>query len=412
MCYNSAMEDLKKEVKIITAKDEKAAVEVIKKMINDSDVELFKELLSQSEYLFPFIKENVSKRFEMSLCGSNYQNIFDFLEYYSPDYDRVFASAIKVFGQDAIKPKMLDLIKNGSAAQKTYAARYYEISPDLFAIRELVSNAFSDDEYLADACAAALGAINEQKSYQTALEKLNSDDDFESLKALNFFVSYIKNPPMPEIFKALERSGMAENFAGKIAYLIPLPSLIKEDLQNALTVIDNILSGFGEILPLSEVFNYELFDVLGMLSENSEEKYSSQISAIMLRAFAKFNTICSNDEYTFDEDKNTKEELNEINRLLNSFGSEYWKNCEKNIELELSAEKRRVLSALNVIKEQNIQSSIPAIADMIYENQDETVICEGLSALKQFNSISLVDKNDIMPYFTNETLKAIVESYY
>ncbi|MGN0015012.1 MAG: hypothetical protein ACI37T_06295, partial [Candidatus Gastranaerophilaceae bacterium] len=218
------MEDLKKEVKIITAKDEKAAVEVIKKMINDSDVELFKELLSQSEYLFPFIKENVSKRFEMSLCGSNYQNIFDFLEYYSPDYDRVFASAIKVFGQDAIKPKMLDLIKNGSAAQKTYAARYYEISPDLFAIRELVSNAFSDDEYLADACAAALGAINEQKSYQTALEKLNSDDDFESLKALNFFVSYIKNPPMPEIFKALERSGMAENFAGKIAYLIPLPS--------------------------------------------------------------------------------------------------------------------------------------------------------------------------------------------
>lgn len=406
------MEDFKKEVKKITSKDEKTAVEVITKMINDSDVELFKELLSQSEYLFPFIKENVSKRFEMSLRGSNYQNIFNFLEYYSPDYDRVFASAIKVFGGDAIKPKMLNLIKNGSDAQKTYAARYYEIYPDLFAIRELVSNAFSDNEYLADACAAALGKINEQKSYQTALEKLNGDDDFEALKALNFFVSYIKNPPMEAIFKALERSGMAENFAGKIAYLTPLPSLIKEDLPNALTVIDNILNGFGEILPLSEVFNYELYDVIGMLSEFSEEEHSSQIATIMLRAYAKFNTICSNDEYTFDEDKNTKDELNEINRLLTSFGENYWENCEKNIELELSSTKVRSLSALNVIKENNIKSAIPAIVDMIYESQDETVICEGLSALKQFNSMDFVNKDDIMPYFTNDTLKAIVESYY
>lgn len=49
---------------------------------------------------------------------------------------------------------------------------------------------------------------------------------------------------------------------------------------------------------------------------------------------------------------------------------------------------------------------------MIYENQDETIICEGLSALKQFEALSYVNKDDIIPLFTNETLKAIAESYY
>lgn len=400
------------EVKKITSKDEKQAVETITAMINNSDTELFQELIEKSEYLFQFIKENVCKRFEMSIRGSNYQNLFSFLKYYSPDYDRVFASAIKVFGGDAIKPKMLDLIKNGTEAEKTYAARYYEISPDLFAIRELIENAFSDNDYLADACAAALGAMNEQKSYQTALEKLSSSDDFEALKGINFFVSYIKNPPMEEIFKTLEKSGMPENFAGKIAYLTPLPVLIQNDLPHALTVIDNIITGFGEILPLAEIFNYELYDVIGMLSEIGQNEFSSQIAAIMLKAEAKFKMLSENDEYTFDEDKNTKEELQEVNKLISSFGKNYFESAKKLVLNELNENKPRILSALSVIKEQNITQSVPEIINMIYESEDETVICEALSALKQFNAIEKTDKDQILSMLSNETLKAIAESYY
>lgn len=406
------MEDLKEKVKKITAKDEETAVELLTEMINNSDTEMFKELVSRSEYLFPFIKDNVCKRFEKSIKGSNYKNIFNFFNCYSPDYDNVLVSAIKVFGKESIKPEMLRLIKEGTFAQKTYAARYYENAPDLFAVKELVANAFSDNEYLAEACASALGAMNEQKSYQIALEKLNSNDDFEALKGINFFVNYAKNPPMPEIFNALEKSGMPENFAGKIAYLTTLPALIQNDLAHALTVIDNILTGFGEILPLSEIFNFELYDVIGILAQIPENEYSSQIAAIMLRAESKFKTICSMDEYTFDEDKNTKDELNEINKLLKSFGKSFWENCKKNIEKELCQNKARILSALNIIKEQNINSAIAAIIDMIYENQDETIICEGLSALKQFEALSYVNKDDIIPLFTNKTLKAIAESYY
>lgn len=406
------MNDIKQKVKIITAKDENKAVEAVTEMINSSDVELFQELVNQSDYLFPFVKDNVCKRFEKSLRASNYKNLLKFLNTYSPDYDRIFASAFRVFGQDEIKPVMLDLLKNGTKAQKTYATRFYELSPDLFAVKELINNAFDDDENLADASAAVLGKLNEQKSYMIALEKLNGDDDFEILKALSFFVSYIKNPPMENIFEALKKSGMPENFAGKIAYLTPLPRLIKEDLENALTVIDHIITGFGEILPLSQVFDFELYDVFGMLSEICNDDFQSRIATVLLRAKSKFETICENDEYIFDEDKNTKEELKEVSSLLNSFGDGFWSQLKSLVPKELNEDKNRVLSALEVIKDFEIKSSVPQVLDMIYENEDETVICEGLSTLKQFDAISYTNKEEILSELTNETIKAIIESYY
>ena len=170
---------------LLSAKDENKAVEAVVEMINSSDVNVFEELVKQSDFLFPFVKDNVCKRFEKSLRASNYKNLLNFLNVYSQDYDRVFASAFKVFGNEEIKPVMLDLLKNGSTAQKTYATRFYELSPDLLAVKELIQNAFDEDENLADASASALGVLNEQKSYLIALEKLNSDDDFETLKGLN-----------------------------------------------------------------------------------------------------------------------------------------------------------------------------------------------------------------------------------
>lgn len=412
ICYNSTMNELKQKVKHITAKDENKAVEVVSEMINSSDVELFRELVNQSDFLFPFIKDNVCKRFEKSLRASNYKNLLNFLNVYSPDYDRVFVSAFKVFGNDEIKPVMLDLLKNGSVAQKTYATRFYEISPDLFAVKEIINNAFNEDENLAESSAAALGVLNEQKSYLVALEKLNGDDDFEALKGLNFFVNYIKNPPMQDIFNALKKSGMPENFAGKIAYLTPLPTLINENLENALTVIDNILVGFGEILPLSQIFDFELYDVFGMLSELCNSELKSRIATVLLRAKSKFATICGNDEYTFDEDKNTKDELITVEGLLNCFGDGFWTHLKSLVPQELAEEKSRALSALGIIKEFDIKSAVPNILDMIYETDDETLICEGLSALKQFDALSYTDKNEILSEIKNETIKAIIESYY
>ena len=401
------MADLKQNVKTITSKDEKQAIVLLTEMIDNSDTDLFKELVKQSEYLFPFIIDNVCERFEKSIKASNYKNLLNFFDCYSPFYDRIFAMAVKVFGDAETKEKMLHYLKNGSTAQKTYAARYFEKEKNYFSAKNLIDNAFSDDEYLADACAAALGILNEQKSYDIALEKLQSSDDFEALKGLNFFVSYIKNPPMEDIFEALNKSGMPENFAGKIAYIKPLPQLVQEDLKNSLTVTDNILTGFGEILPLSEVFNFELYDTIGMLSETGETEYSSQIASVLLRAKQKFEMLSSNEEYIFDEDKNTKEEIFAINKLLNSFGKGFWGKCEKDLLGELEQDVKRIHSALEIIRENRIKEAVPNIIDMLYENEDETIICEGVTTLKAIDGISFLDKDDILSKFENENLKII-----
>ncbi|MCR5260353.1 MAG: hypothetical protein K6C94_00775 [Candidatus Gastranaerophilales bacterium] len=405
--------DNKDIVKKISAKDESAALPLIREMIDKSDVALFRELVGQFDYFFPFLKDNVANRFEKSLSADNYRNLYNFAEIYSSDLDKVFASAFKNFGNDDDKAKMLEYLKNGTESAKTYAARYFELSGDEIAVQDLIDNVFSENEYLADACAAALGNLNEQKSYALALDKLKSSDDFEALAGLNFFVSYLKNPPFDDIFKAFKTTGMPENFAGKIAYIKPLPVLLKENISDALPIIDSILIGLGEILPLSEVFNFELYDVLGMLSETVNSENLSKIAVILLRAKSKIEMICSNDEYTFDEDKNTINELKDIRSLLNSLGDAFWNTMKSEAVKELKKEdKSDIISALQIIGEYEIQSAAPDILDCIYENGDEVVLCEAFSALKKINALYLINKDEAVNMFSNSNSAAIVENLY
>ena len=405
--------DKKDLVKKISGKDEAAALPLVREMLDNSDTELFKELVSQFDYFFPFVKDNVANRFEKSVTASNYKNLYNFTEIYSSDLDKVFATAFKKFGNSDDKAKMLEILKNGSDAAKTYAARYFELSDDNIAADDLIENVFSDNEYLADACAAALGNLNDPKSYNLALSKLNSSDDFEALSGLNFFVSYMKNPPMKEIFQAFKNTGMQENFAGKIAYIKPLPVLLKENADEALAIIDSILNGLGEILPLSEVFNFELYDVLGMLSETVNSEYVSKIAVILLRAKSKFDMICSNEEYTFDEDKNTINELKDIHGLLNSLGEPFMNNMKSEVVKELKKEdKSDIISALQIIGEFEIQSAAPNILDCIYENDDEVVLCEAFAALKKISALYLITKEEALNMFSNANSSAIVENLY
>lgn len=406
------MENIKELAKKITSKDEKAALAVCRQMIDEGNAELFQELVKQTEYLFPFVRDNVADRLEKSVCKANYENLYKFSDIYSPDYACVIIAAFRYFGDDDTPGRMLDYLRNGSVAQKTYAARYFEISPNLYAVKELIANAFSEEEYLNDACAAALGVLNEQVSYDTALEKLNSKDDFSALSALNFFVNYAKNPPMEDILKALAVSGMPENFAGTVIYLKPLSEFIKDDLKNALVILENIINGFGEILPLSEVFNFELYQVLSELAQIQDSEYSSKISVVLLNAKNKIEMLCSNSEYTFDEDKNTKDELKEIEKLLKSFDGSFWANHKNNVSEELSKDKNDVMAALQVIKDCKISSAAPKILETIYENTDETLLCEAFNTLKELKALSYIDKDEALEMFSNDTIRAIVESYY
>ena len=100
-------------------------------------------------------------------------------------------------------------------------------------------------------------------SYDIALGLLKGNDEFDKLKAVRFFTAYGRNYPMEEIFNAIKTSRIAENLAGLIPYMQSLSALVFDEKtkENALITLDYILSGLGEILPLADIFQFELFDI-------------------------------------------------------------------------------------------------------------------------------------------------------
>lgn len=408
------MNDIKNYLNDITAKDENKAVIAAKYLIDNSDIELFKLLAAKIDYLFDFVKDNVSRRIESVITNDNYKNVLKFFSCYSPEFDDLFASILSRHANESLTDEILELLENGDNAQKTYAAKYFYYIPDTIAIEMLSKYIFSDWESLSFNCAQALGKMNDEESYQKALKMLESDDDFDRLKAVKFFVAYSKNPPLKQIFEAMKTSSMPENIAGQIPYLTSLVENLNTDCQkDVLITVDNILSGLGEILPLSQVFQFELYEILSLLVEKnrSENHYHSKIAQILLKALSKIKMIYTNDEYIFDEDKNTKQELNEILNLLEKQNGEFWNQQKKSVVNELAHCNHRILASLDVIKEYKLLETASEVQKLL-NNNNEIIVCEAVSTLKELDALSQINKEEILSKLSDENIKAIVENYW
>ena len=256
-------------LKNLTGKDEAKAIDAASYLIESSDTELFKMLIEKSDFLFDFVRSNVCKRIKKVVNKSNFRNLICFFDEYSSYYDDLFASILASYADEDLTDEMYEILENGTSSQKTYCAKYFSYIPDTVSVELLTQYALCDDESLAYNAAEALGQMNDELSYNNALDALKLEDDFEKLKAVKFFVAYGKNYPVDEIISALKISKIPENIAGQIAYIVSLSDLIKSDNKmDALIVLENILSGLGEILPLSEIFQFELYDLLNYLTSH------------------------------------------------------------------------------------------------------------------------------------------------
>ena len=408
------MENFRDYLKDITAKDETNAQKAAEHMINTADVKLFEELCKKSEFLFDFIKSNVEKRIEKAVNADNYKNILKFFNVYSQDYDELFASILAKYASEELTDDVFELLETGTVAQKTYAAKYFSRIPDTVALEVLQGYAFSDEENLACNSAQALGKMNDDESYNKALTLLESEDDFDKLKGVKFFASYSKNPPLDKIFEAMKASAMPENIAGEIPYIASLVELFNTDSRkNILITLENIVIGLGEILPLSQVFQFELYEMFALLidTNKSDNKYRSKIAEILLRSLIKFRLLLSSDEYTFDEDKNTKQELSDILKLLESQSEEFWSEQKKFLVEELSHCRHRVVAALEIIKDLELKEATDSIIKLI-DFDNEIVVCEAVSTLKILGNIDKLDKTIVMGKISDQNIKAIVENYW
>ena len=384
-------------LKKLTGKNKNDYEAVAKHLIDDCDVELFKELVDNDDFLFDFVKNNVAQRLENAVNQNNYQNLVEFLKYYSQSYEDVIVGSLVKFADEDLTDLMLDKFENGCDNEKAYAAKYFAKIQDPLAYEFLRLNSYSDNEFLAQNCAMTLGAWHDEKSYDEAIEKLQNSDDFEKLSAVKFLTAYGDKKAVPKLFEAMKNSTMAENIAGEIPYLVPLYELIKSDYENALLAIIYITNALGEILPLSVVFDFELFEVFENLINNHED---SKMAITLLNAKGKFETLTENDEYLFDEDKNTKNEIFDIKKLLNSAKK---KDLEKYVNDELREDSPFVYTALDFATDEL------AIRELLKSN-NQTLILKTAEVLKSLGNFDETARTVALLKVTDINIKAIIRA--
>ncbi len=404
------MQKLDLYLKNLTGKDENLAQEAADFLINHADIDLFKMLVNKSDFLFPFIRNNVEKRIEKAINKKNFLNIIKFFDCYSSYYDDVLISNLAKHANQDLTDEIFELLDKGNINQKIYSAKYFFYIPDTISLELLNRYAFDEDESLSFNSAQALGQMQDDISYDIALNMLTSNDDFDKLKAVKFFAAYGNKFPLKEIFSAMQSSKMPENIAGQIPYMIPLTDLLESDYKfETLLVIDNIILGLGEILPLSDIFQFQLFDIINKLFRYDGE-FKSKTAKILLAAYSKFKMFMENQEYIFDEDKDTRYEISSIYKLLNSQNNEFWEKQKKLAILELDTSDDRILSVLGIITEYNIQDAIEKLNKLL-NSENEIVICEVLNTLKSINAI---DNNKIsiaLRRVKNPNIRAIIENF-
>ena len=228
-------------LKKLTGKNQREAEEIARNMVDNSDTELFRELVSKDDFLFDFVKQNISNYIKNVSNESNYKNLLHFLKYYSPSYEDAIISVLVEFADEDLTDDMLDLLEHGTEDEKTYCARFFAYIQDNLSLDLLREYAYSVNDALAANSASTLGVMKDEQSYNEALAKLESTDDFEKLAAVKFLVAYGKKDALPAIINAMKNSSMAENIAGEIPYLDDLFSVINNNLEDALIIINNII---------------------------------------------------------------------------------------------------------------------------------------------------------------------------
>lgn len=381
-------------IKKLTSKNKTDYEPVAHQLINTPDISLFEELVNQDDFLFDFVKRNVSQRLQNACNASNYRNLLALMKVYSPFYEDFIASTLAKFADEDLTDELLEIFENGTEAEKTYCAKYFSHIKDPLALEFLREGAFSENENLSSNCAATLGAFEDKESFELALNKLDSDDDFEIFKGVNFLIAYGDKTAAKKIIEVLDKSSMAENIAGEIPYLIDLFSILELDTVSGLTVINYIINGLGEILPLSTTIDYNLYSVIEDLANNSQ---NSAIATVLTNAREKFNTLTENDEYLFDEDKNTKNEVLEINKLLNSI-----KICG-NIDEELRADSPFVFTALDF-------TTNAAAAENLLSTDNQTIILKAAEILKKLGVWNENLRTKALEHVKDSTIRAIIEA--
>jgi len=386
---------MNEDIKKLTGKNPQAFEAAAFETINKPDTELFSQLVGQEDFLFDFVKQNVAARLEKACTKSNYLNLLHFLKYYSPSYEDFIISTLVKFGDEKLESRMFDIFRNGTTDEKIYCAKYFELTKNNQAAELLRKYSYDENSYLASNCAAALSALGDTTSFNNALKMLNSEDDFTKLDSVRFLVSYGNKAAVNEIINVMKTSPMADNIAGELLYLCDMFEIYSNDKCDGLFVFNLIINGLGEIFGLRQVFDFRLYDFISMLLK---EPLTSDIAVILLAAEDKFATLTENDEYLYDETKDTKQEIFEIKKLLATADSaKLYPLADK----ELKPDSLFAFTALEFTENEEAVRALLKAAN-------PALVLKALETLKMLGSITPQDKSTALGAVADENVRLVI----
>ena len=386
--------------KALTGKNPAEFEKAGKILVDTPDVELFKKLVKQDDFLFDFVKNNVSKRIRQACNKNNYENLFQFLDYYSPTYDEVITSTLFDFGEGKFNEKMKELYKSGNIAQKAYAAKYLTLLSDdelqvlLPIIRE---NSHSDDEFLANNSIELLAKIGDTVSKEEGIKKLSADDEFEQYNAVKFLVTFGAKDCLNKILDVMKKSSLSENIALEIPFLVDLESLFEQNFDASVLVLCNIVNVIPEIVSPSASIDYNLLEIFEKLYY---ENLTSSSALLLRMAKEKFFSLEENEEYLFDCDKNTKDEVANINKFFRGVNE---KKLNSLLYEELYDESDFVFFAVD------FADDVEELETLL-DSSNQTLILKTLTILKEKQALTQAHKEQALSNISNADIRKIVEA--
>ncbi len=386
-------------IKKLTGKNPSEYEIVAKSLVDNSDVELFAKLVKQDDFLFDFIKDNVAKRIQSACNKDNYLNLLNFLDFYSSSYDTMIAQVLHSFGGEDLLGKMKEIFINGSNSQKAYALKYFtfvtptELDDILPAVRDLAN---SEEQFLSLNSIELLSYLKDDESKQAAMKKLESDDEFVQYEAVKFLVNFQAKDALNKIVEVMKKSSFAENIASEIPYLLSFDEMFENDSESALLILCNIINAIPEIIPVSSVCNFGLCEIFERLM--NENLTSSSAVALRL-AKDKFEELCSNDEYLFDCDKNTKDDVNAVNSLLKKINTH---KLESFFYDELYDGSDFVFFALDYVDE--VQE-----LEALLDSENQTLVLKVLTLLKDKGALTQSHKDSALSVVSSDDIKNIIK---
>ena len=385
--------------KALTGKNPAEFEQAAKILVDTPDIELFKKLVKQDDFLFDFVKTNVAKRIKKACNENNCLNLLKFFDYYSPSYDSVFAEVLAEYKGESLLPDIKKIFTEGNNAGKAYSLKYMsllskgKVDDIMPQIREAAN---SDDESVSSNAIEVLAHNDDTVSKELAIKQLDAEDEFKQYNAVKFLVTYGAKDTLPQIIDVMKKSSLSENIAAEIPFLTSLETMLENDTDNAILILCNIVNAIGEILSPSSAIDYNLAEIF----ENLYYDKLTSASALLLRmAKEKFASFEENEEYLFDCDKNTKDEIANINKFLKGL------NINKLNSLlydELYEESDFVFFAVDYIND--IEE-----LETLLDSSNQTLLLKVLTTLKDKQALTQAHKEQALNNITSEDIRQIIE---